>query len=219
MYIQNKFSKSIVFYNALYPSGYYLQDINVKNNNKIENNNKVHILLGHNASPYLNHIRNLKRLQKYKNHIDIHMPLSYGQAGYAQYVINESKKYFDEDSLHFYTDFMDSKTYIDLLSKMDFAIFDFKHQAGFGNIILLLYLGKKIYLDKHGVMSKGLSSEGLSVFDVNDIGKESLDELKSDFSKDNNVNYAYNRLNKEYIFNQWKNAFDDILLKDMKENE
>ncbi len=214
-YIKKHYSVEIPFYNAVYPMGYYLEDIGSKPTEGYNPNKKVQILLGHSAFPYLNHIRNLKRLKKYNGEIEIHIPLSYGEPEYRDYVIEMCKNYFDESSIHIYSELVDSKTYIELLSNIDIAIFDFKQQAAFGNIVLLLYLGKKIFLDTSGVMSKGLCAAGLTVFNVKDIGKKDIKELSADFSKEANIEYARSRLDKEKIFNQWKFAFDDILEKDI----
>lgn len=213
VYVRKHF-KNNNLYSPLYPSGYYLEDIQ----NHIElnkfNNNRIQVLLGHNASPFLNHIKNLKRLMVYGDNVDIHIPLSYGSSENANKIISFVKEHFDENSVHIYTDFMDSCKYINLLSKIDIAIFDNKYQAAFGNIILLLYLGKKIYLNKYGVMYKGLKLQNLNVFETNEIGKVKIDEFINKFDIDTNIQVGKNLLSREFIFNQWRTAFDDIIERD-----
>ena len=47
---------------------------------------------------------------------------------------------------------MPLEKYIQFLWKMDIAIFDFKQQAALGNIMNLLYMGKKIFLPSDNIM-------------------------------------------------------------------
>ena len=66
--IQRRYSKKLNVYNALYPSGYYIDDVNnaleYQKGSLYESKNKnIQVLLGHSASPFLNHIKNLKKLK------------------------------------------------------------------------------------------------------------------------------------------------------------
>lgn len=59
--------------------------------------------------------------------------------------------------------------YFKFLCNVDIAIFDYKHQSAFGNILLLLYLKKRIYLNPNGIMYKGLKSVGANIFTTDEV--------------------------------------------------
>ena len=105
---------------------------------------------------------------------------------------------------------MKHQDYISLIKSVDLAIFDFKKQAAFGNIILLLYLGKKIYLNYNGIMYNGLTKDGLIVFDAKEIksGKFLDDNKAAELTP--NICYGKNLLSIDYICNQWLTALNDI---------
>lgn len=132
-------------------------------------------------------------------------------SAYADNIEKYAYRLFDKKDIHIYRSVMSHDKYIEMISGVDIAIFDFEHQAAFGNIILLLYLGKQLYLSPTGIMGKGLHSEGVQVFNCRDLKKLDISAIKSINVSPNNTRYAEKLLDKKYIASQWINAFDDIL--------
>ena len=205
--IKNKYGK-IPILSGLYGSGYYKNDIDSileeKSNSTQES---INILIGHNAFPYLKHEKYLNILQKYKNeNIKIYLLLSYGYMDYAEKIANMALSLY-KNKVVVINAFMDKIEYLKLLSNIDIAIFDFEHQAAFGNLISLIYMKKKIYLSAQGIMSKGLRLENIIVYDCDDIGKIDYKDFVSHDPTDYNTIYVEKLLDKEYIANQWNNVW------------
>ncbi|WP_312353628.1 TDP-N-acetylfucosamine:lipid II N-acetylfucosaminyltransferase [Aminipila sp.] len=123
-----------------------MQELNTIKNVK-ENEYKV-ILLGNSADPNNNHVSILNYLKRYKNFpIKIICPLSYGNKVYADKVEEIGIKIFGNKFISM-RDYISKSEYAQMLSQVDIAIMNQYRQQGFGNIIPLLYLGKKIYMNE-----------------------------------------------------------------------
>lgn len=206
------FGKSLNIYHAQYPIGQSKPVISSTNSSKNQQT-KIQVLLGHSAAPFLNHKKCLKLLTKFKHNIDIHIPMTYGCGGnkYVNYIERLSYKLFDKNNVHIYKKHMSSEEYSTLLSNIDIAIFDNKYQAALGNIFLILYLNKKLFLNKHGVIYKGLQQDNVEIYDVNTIPKLTVENLSKQKSS-HNIIYANDRLDTIKLSKQWNSAFKEIIL-------
>lgn len=210
--IRNRFGKKVSIFTALYPMGFYKNDIDsVLSRNKVNNispEKYINILLGHSGYDFLQHEKWIEKLIDKKLKINIFLPLNYGDQKY----INKIKKRCNEvPNIFPLTEFMDYGRYICYLRNMDWAIFDFKHQAAFGNMILLFYLGKRVYLDPQGIMYKTFSNLGLKVFSVNDLIKDILKpKIYDDVVIEKNKLYAEKMLSEDLLASNWIEAFDCI---------
>lgn len=106
----------------------------------------INIQVGNSADPTNNHLEVLEKLKAFRDQpIRIYVPLSYGNQQHAQNVIAYGAENFGEKFVPL-TDFMPFEKYLDLLAKIDIAIFNHRRQQGMGNVITLLGLGKKVYI-------------------------------------------------------------------------
>ncbi len=207
--IRKRFGGNIKIINALYPCGYFSQDIDriIHNDNKTRTT--VNIMVGHCAIPFLQHKKLLDRLLNYKNeNICIVLVLSYGIEEYRNEVIFYAEKLFGKEKINVITDFLPWNKYIELLNNIDIAIFDYEHQAAFGNIIALSYLKKKIFLSKTGVMYQGLLKEHVDIYDCNEIGYITFSNFCS-ITKQKNNQYISDLLDKNMVITQWKYVFEN----------
>lgn len=212
--IKERYGNDVAVYQALYPMEYYSTDLE-----KWEEPCKVHdslrILLGHSAYPFLNHEFWIEKLTPYKDRIELYLPLSYGNSEYAKKIKAKAFNIFGGDKVYSLEKFATSQAYFKYLCNIDIAIFDYKHQSAFGNILLLLYLKKRIYLNPNGIMYKGLKSVGLDVFTTDElIEKEFYKKLGCNIS---NINKEYTKEMLDYsnIKLQWKNLFEQIYADDV----
>lgn len=120
-------------------------------------NNKCKILLGHSAYYDDNHIEILKTLKKFsKENIHIYIPLTYGSDTYIKEVTDYAKSKFNS-KVTIITEHMSFKKYVHFLNKMDVAIIDGTYSYALGNIEILLFLNKKIYLNEQGVLNRAFN--------------------------------------------------------------
>lgn len=174
--------KDTKYYRLSYASNEYYDTVNkLKQKLDIEKDtNKRHkkrILLGHRGTEENNHIEILKRLSKYNSeNFDIYIPLSYGEEKYIQNV----EKYVKENSkgnIVIMKQFMKFSEYAEFLSTIDIAIFDGYTSYALGNLGIILFFNKTVYLNENGVIAKALESENNDYKKISDIGKTSFEEF------------------------------------------
>ena len=155
--------------------------------------NSVNILVGNSADPSNNHIDIFDKLEKFKDQeINIYAPLSYGDQVYAKKIIEEGKLCFGQKFKPL-TEFLPFDKYLELLGKIDIAIFNHSRQQAMGNIRTLIGLGKKVYMRDDVTTFDSLKNDGIKVFNLNEIELEpEFDEkfdnqkkIKSIFSEQN----------------------------------
>jgi dTDP-N-acetylfucosamine:lipid II N-acetylfucosaminyltransferase len=134
----------------------------------------TNILIGNSADPSNNHLEILKILEPYKEgRIRIYAPLSYGPQAYGREVEKTGQQMFGEKFIAL-TDFMVFDKYLELLGKIDIAIFNHDRQQAMGNIIPLLGLGKKVYMRRNITPRRLFDELGISVFDIDSFNLEQL---------------------------------------------
>lgn len=159
--------------------------------------NTINIQLGNSADPTNHHIEILQNLTKFKNeNIQIFVPLSYGNKEHAKNVILKGKEIFG-DKLIALTEFLSFQKYMQFLSEIDIAVFNHRRQQAFGNIISLVGMGKKVYLNSASTLNGVMTEYNLKVFDTKNISLDLLDNeqkikninsVKTNFSKESLVN-------------------------------
>lgn len=132
---------------------------------------KYRIMVGHSGYPSDNHLINLKRLYKYfDKQLIISLVLSYGEKDYIESVKEKANELFG-DKVEIIQNMMSYEEYIKYLSTVDVAIMDQLFSSALGNISILLYMGKKIYLNRNGIIQKGFSNENVPFIFTDQIGK------------------------------------------------
>ncbi|MBO0991439.1 TDP-N-acetylfucosamine:lipid II N-acetylfucosaminyltransferase [Bacillus sp. SD088] len=195
-------------YNAIYP-------VNTEIINKIElkdykRGKDIQILLGNSATESNKHEDILRKLSKFKDeNIKLYVPLSYGNSDYAEKIISIGKSIFEGKFIPI-TEFMDRADYINLLNTMDVGIFNNDRQQAMGNIYLLLYLGKKVFIRKGTTMWDELN-EKYYLSTVNDIEHKNLNFLCNldEEKRDHNKNEASIRYDINKVKEHWINIFSD----------
>lgn len=197
-------------FNVIYGNGQALKLLKEIDNIEIKNTNTYKILVGNSATRTNNHEEVFLLLEKYKDeNIEVIVPLSYGEdIEYKNNIEVVGKKIFG-DKFKPIHNFMDYREYLQLLSKMDVAIFNIRReQQGLGNIRALLYLGSKVYLHLD-------TSMGIEISNVCDIGnmaelpKQSFEELIfiSNDSKKKNQNSITKIYDQSVAKRQWIEVF------------
>ena len=178
-----------------YPSNLY-KDCSIT----LKENDIINIQLGNSATETNHHIEVLESLSTYKDeNIKIFTPLSYGNKEYAKEVIEYGKDVFGDKFIAL-TEFMPFEEYLEFLSQIDIAIFNHRRQQAFGNIISLVGMGKKVYLNSESTLNGVMSEYGLKVFDSLNISLDLLDEQ----IKSNNVTITKENFSKEKLINSLK---------------
>jgi len=213
--IKKRFKNKTTILMCPYPNGMRLDKVDsiIKESNiyKKDRNTPTKIMVAHSAHEYLHHKEMLDKLSVYKDeNIIVSLPLTYGNSSYANHIEEYAKSLFG-DKIEILRRRMDIYEYIKYLTTVDIAILDQVHQSGLGNLYYLLYLGKKIYLNKDGFLKLAFQLEG-SYFDTTDfIGIEPYEQfIKSNNTMENAKAYAKYILNEKNLINMWKSTFDGL---------
>jgi len=127
------------------------------------------ILIGNSASPENNHLDAFEMIANFSlSEREIITPLSYGDARYRDYVIGAGKKYYG-DSFNPLTEFMPIKEYIKTLQSCGFVVMNHLRQQAVGNIVIMMYLGAKIFLNKNCPTYSYLKNRGAVLFSTDDL--------------------------------------------------
>lgn len=185
---------------------------------EIKGNGKTtKILVGIDGLKINRHYSIIKRLEHYKSErIACFLPMNYA-LGY-EYGLTNSRKYstevieygnrvLEKPVIELKKSSVDLNTYFKLLDSMDIAIFNFQRPIYLDMLFYLLYLEKKVYLSSESVVYKSLSEIGLKLFDIEDIGKESFEEIIKTEDLASNRKIIDKITSNEYIQIYWKKCF------------
>ncbi|MFV8844164.1 TDP-N-acetylfucosamine:lipid II N-acetylfucosaminyltransferase [Serratia fonticola] len=150
---------------AEYDLSTYVKDV------KALNIAKENILVGNSATSTNNHLEAFDLLNSigFKNR-EIIVPLSYGDLSYGAELVNIGATLLG-DSFSPLIDFMSPVEYIDKINQCGFVIMNHVRQQAVGNIIIMLYLGAKVFLREENPTYKFFKNEGVVLFTIQELSK------------------------------------------------
>jgi len=169
-----------------------------------------HIMIGHSGASNDRHCESVDQLKKFENEkIMIHVMLAYGIKEYVE----EIKKYITENwhgRVEFFEQRMDLDAYAEYMNKMDAMILDAVHSTALGNIGMILYFRKKLFLNRNGVLQKGLVAENIPFHYTDELADMSWEELirKEEYSVPQNA--TLNKRDHEACVNDWKHLLNEL---------
>lgn len=134
------------------------------------------ILLGNSATPENNHLEAMRLIAGEVGHDrKIICPLSYGIPAYASMISDEGERMFGDRFVPL-RDFMGTAPYLEMLRSCSVAAMNHLRQQAMGNIIMMLWLGARVFLNHENPINKAMASIGVDVYDI----RELPDYLKQD---------------------------------------
>lgn len=215
-FIKGDYELAKVFYKSkadycyvIYPLPIKFSDIE-KINFNLDKDHKT-ILIGNSASPANHHIEILNSLLRFKDEkIKIICPLSYAnENGYAEKVIAIGSAIFG-NRFGAITEIMSPNDYKLILTDVDVAIMNHMRQQGLGNVLSLLYLGKKVYIRRDTTPYSYLTSLGISLFDTKMINQQDFKSFTSfdENSGNQNKNILANEFSVDNYIKIWENLLN-----------
>lgn len=133
-------------------------------------NQGQHILLGNSSSWTNNHLDAfplLKDLHLYRADIKVYTPLSYGDEAYKKIIAIKGKTILGDQFVPM-AEFLPLNEYTEILKKCSVAIMNHNRQQALGNIVLLIWLGMRLYLQESNPVSQFLKRLGIIYFKLNE---------------------------------------------------
>lgn len=135
-------------------------------NSKISGTN---ILVGNSASSTNNHIDVFDSLKNASSAgRSIIVPLSYGDLRYRDVVVEAGHQRFG-DGFKPLIDFMPIEDYLSVIKSCGFVIMNHVRQQALGNIVIMLYLGAKVFLREENPVYRFLKRQGAHVYSIQEL--------------------------------------------------
>lgn len=159
----------------------------------------INILLGNSASRTNCHVDALDKLLPFaQQNIRIYCPLSYGDIAYGDEIATLGTQMFGNKFIPL-REFMSLKDYFEFLSNIDIAFFNNNRQQGMGNIIVLLGMGKTVYVRSDTTTWQTLTGMGVVLADTKSL---ELRQLPSETSTANR-NIITSRFSESVLIDQF----------------
>ena len=159
------------------------------------------IIIGNSANPTNNHEYILQLLEGVSyGERKVYVPLNYSRL--ADYVRVIEDKYSTLPGVVILNDFMPLDDYHRLLADCSTFIYGHFRAEAWGNIMVALYLGGKVYVSKHSILPAYLNSLGCKFFTTEDLGTTFQEELSEEEMNRNRRIVMKNfskEVNREYI--------------------
>lgn len=165
------------------------------------------IVIGNSSSPTGNHLSIISYLKLFSlNNRKIIVPLSYGNKNYAKLVEQEGINCFN-NNFKAITDFMPLDKYNQLLLSANIFIYGNWRQEAVGNILIALYIGGKVFLDKRNPLLNFYKSLGIKLFALNELSNEHLNSRLPEKEIKNNRRILSQLYSQERLINLIRNNF------------
>lgn len=117
-------------------------------------------ILGNSSTSELNHLDAVEWMDREGVKADLFIPVSYGDATYTRF-LKKNLSFYKGGAIHFVDRYMNFQEYLQFLYKSDGLIMNNIRPQGYGNIFMMMYLGKKVFLNKKNPSINELNKSGL----------------------------------------------------------
>ncbi len=170
------------------------------------------ILVGHSATPSVHHMEILDKLKAYGNeNIELILPLNYGDQEYGKKVEEYARKAFGPDKVMCISEKLTLLDYAKLIWSTDAVIIHSDRQIAMGNLLMAMYMEKKIFLKKDSVMDRYFRQQlKLAVSDSNSIGAVPFSDFSEKGDQEKNKVYAAREIDYSQMVSDWAQLFKVI---------
>ena len=169
------------------------------------------IYIGHSGFFENNHLDAFETISKSDLNMSIYCPLAYGDPNCVDVIMKKGTSLFG-NAIEFQTNIVGLDEYHKLLIKNHVMILNTIQQQGVGNLLIGLYLGMKVFLNKKGMLYSYCKSINLIVCGLED--EFSLDNIseKLEYSKvEHNRKILKDIYSKENVCNRTKYLIHKLL--------
>lgn len=178
-----------------------LQDFIVNGNN---------ILIGNSSTYENNHIDVFDLISKLNlEGRKIICPLSYGDEKYKKDVIKEGYKIFGSNFVPI-NEFLNIDDYLNILKSCSVAIMGHIRQQALGNIVTMMNLGAKVFLDAKNPVYHFFKKQNAFIFTLEDLSEDLLNKKLSTNEINKNREILKKHWSKEVIIKKTKNLIETV---------
>lgn len=158
------------------------------------------VLLGNSATTTNNHMEAIDLLSVTNKSIEVVLPLSYGDSHYRDYISQYANQCFG-GKVTILKNFMSMEEYILILKSCGFVIMNHKRQQALGNIVIMLYMGARVFLREENPVYKSLIKDGATINTINELSRcpDLLQKPLSEIEIKNNIQVLESRWSEQAI--------------------
>jgi hypothetical protein len=155
------------------------------------------IIVGNSGYPTNNHLDAVEYLTKNRIEANLYFPVSYGDLKYVKFLKKKLASY-PLGKVEFIDRYMSFDEYLEFLKSADALFMNNIRPQGYGNVLMMLYLGKPVFLNKKNISLSDLEQNGILTNDWSDMN--SILRLDKDIdNKESIINLlSHNRLLEVY---------------------
>lgn len=195
------------FVKILYPIPLELSELQTLSTD--DEKSSYSILIGNSGDPSNNHLEIINILERFKNeNIKIYCPLSYGgNKEYIEKVVKSGILVFSDKFVPI-VDGIKADNYFDFLKNIDIAVMFHNRQQGLGNILPLLYLGKKVFVKSATTTYSYFKNLNVEIFDSLSINTLPFTSLVEKVKRSqSNMDKVKVMVSEENYVSLWSNLF------------
>ncbi len=162
------------------------------------------VMIGHAATPFLNHFEIMDKLYNISFSANLLLPLEYGEKQYRKDIKKRASILFN-NRVEFLEKRLDMQQYYQRLSNIGYAIFNFRWQEALGNIVFLIWNGAKIFLKEESSVYQQFIVWDLIVFSIeHHLNKENITNLLTFEEKHKNKIIIENLFSEKKVKKYWE---------------
>lgn len=168
------------------------------------------ILLGNSATFENNHIEAIDLLSKLNlENRKVICPLSYGEKEYGNKIIEYGKSKLNS-KFEALVDFMPIEQYNRTISSCSVVVMNHLRQQALGNIVIMMYFGAKIFLNKENPIYEFFKNNGAVVFSMEELSNENINKDLTKYEKDVNREALKKYWSRDVILDKTKKLIETM---------
>ena len=127
--------------------------------NEALENDRLTILIGNSGTPSNNHLDAVQFLSDQRIDADLVVPVSYGDQRYIRFLRDNLT--YPHGKVTFVDQYLPFEAYVKLLASVDAMIMNAVRPLGFGNILMMLFMNKPVFLNPRNTSINELALSGI----------------------------------------------------------
>jgi hypothetical protein len=133
---------------------------------------QLSLILGNSGSPANNHLEAVQYLENNRIAVDLVIPVSYGDKRYIPFLKKTLK--FSYGKIEFLDRYMPFEEYLSLLASADGLIMNTIRPQGYGNILMMMYMGKPVFFNPKNISLPDLNAADLRWMPMDDLNSSEI---------------------------------------------
>lgn len=159
------------------------------------------IIVGNSGTPTNNHLDVIRSISESGIRADLYIPLTYGDKVYIEF-LKKNITFYNNGKIEFIEGFMEFNAYVRFLMSADALVMNHIRPQGYGNILMMMYLGKPVFLNDKNLSLPDLIKAGLAFESISQLKTQDIQTLKT-----NNKANVTRLLSHENLLNTYKKLF------------